>query len=167
LPAGVAFSNREGLSSESQSGMRSFMAVGSRTLPERMWAPISAAFSRSTTRNSSLPASLAICFNRMAALRPAGPRESVSQGFGICNGQLSPTPAYYAHVYLVGFSLHLSGIKEIFLICILKSGSGGETAIRTEGCSIVAVGEMAGMVSCLGQECPVWRSSRLWNSASL
>src|SRR5437762_903918 len=73
LVAGVAPSKREAFSSESQSGRSSLMARGSRTLPDRICAPISGPFSRTTTRNSSLPASLASCFKRMAALRPAGP----------------------------------------------------------------------------------------------
>jgi hypothetical protein len=101
LAAGVACSNREGLSSESQSGMRSFIAVGSRTLPERMWAPISLAFSRSTTLNSSLPASLASCFSRMAALRPAGPGGEVSYCCSVGNGQLNCTASHDADVNLV------------------------------------------------------------------
>lgn len=73
--AGVTCSNRFSLSSESQSGINSWMAVGSMTAPDRICAPISPAFSRSMTRNSSLPASFANCFSRMAALSPAGPRE--------------------------------------------------------------------------------------------
>ena len=71
----VAPSNLLGLSSESQSGRSSFTAEGSMTLPDRMWAPISPAFSRSRTRKSSLPASVASCLSLMAALRPAGPVE--------------------------------------------------------------------------------------------
>lgn len=74
LVAGVIFSKREGLSGEFQSGRSSLTADGSMTLPERMCAPNSPAFSSTSTRNSSLPASLASCFRRIAALSPAGPR---------------------------------------------------------------------------------------------
>lgn len=70
---GVVPSNLFSLSSASQSGINSLMAVGSMTAPESMCAPISPAFSNNTTRNSSLPASFASCFSRMAALSPAGP----------------------------------------------------------------------------------------------
>lgn len=73
--AGVAFSNRLGFSGSSQFGSSSLTAEGSMTLPESMWAPISLDFSRTRTRKSSLPASLASCFSFMAALRPAGPAE--------------------------------------------------------------------------------------------
>ena len=73
LVAGVAFSKRRGLFSECQSGRSSFIAEGSTTLPESMWAPISPAFSSKTTRKSSLPASFASCFSLSAALSPAGP----------------------------------------------------------------------------------------------
>lgn len=73
FPAGVAPVKRFSLSSESQSGMSSSMAVGWMTAPERMWAPISPAFSRRRTRKSSLPAALASCLRRIAAERPAGP----------------------------------------------------------------------------------------------
>lgn len=71
--AGVTFSKRDGLSGEFQSGMSSLTADGSMTLPERTCAPNSPPFSSTSTRNSSLPASLASCFRRMAALSPAGP----------------------------------------------------------------------------------------------
>lgn len=72
-PAGVACSNRLELSSANQSGSSSSTAEGWITAPERICAPISPAFSRSSTRKSSLPASFASCFNRIAALSPAGP----------------------------------------------------------------------------------------------
>lgn len=73
LPAGVAPSKRDSLSSASQSGKSSSTALGWMTAPDRMWAPSSPAFSRSRTRKSSFPASLASCLRRMAAERPAGP----------------------------------------------------------------------------------------------
>ncbi len=71
--AGVACSNREGLSGLFQSGRSSSTADGSMTLPDKIWAPNSPAFSSKSTRNPSFPASFAICFSRIAALSPAGP----------------------------------------------------------------------------------------------
>ena len=73
--AGVAFSNLDGLSEERHSGSNSLTADGSITLPDRMCAPRSLAFSRTRTRKSWFPASLLSCLRRMAALRPAGPVE--------------------------------------------------------------------------------------------
>lgn len=74
----VACSNRTGFNGEIQSGSNLFTVVGSRTLPETIWPPISAAFSNRTTRKFSFLASFANCFRRMAALSPAGPEcESV------------------------------------------------------------------------------------------
>ena len=71
--AGVAPSNLDVLSSESQSGSNSLIAEGSMTFPDKTCAPISPAFSRSRTLNSSFPVSLAICLSLIAALSPAGP----------------------------------------------------------------------------------------------
>ena len=73
LIAGVACSKREGLLGSFQSGRSSSTADGSMTFPETICAPNSPAFSNKITRNSSFPALFAICFNRMAALSPAGP----------------------------------------------------------------------------------------------
>mmetsp|Transcript_92003 Transcript_92003/g.265454 ORF Transcript_92003/g.265454 Transcript_92003/m.265454 type:complete len:207 (+) Transcript_92003:1465-2085(+) len=64
--------------------MSSFNARGSKTLPERMWAPISAPFSTTQTLNS-LPASFATCFALMAAPRPAGPPPMISTSNSICS----------------------------------------------------------------------------------
>ena len=55
-----------------QSGISSFRAWGSKTAPERIWAPISAPFSMTQT-DVSRPFSAASCFRRIAAERPAGP----------------------------------------------------------------------------------------------
>lgn len=77
LVTGVTSSKRFGLSSEFQSGSSSLRADGSITLPLTIWSPISPAFSKRSTRKSSLPASLASCFSRMAALRPAGPPPTI------------------------------------------------------------------------------------------
>jgi hypothetical protein len=73
LVAGVTSLNRFSFSSASQSGISSLIAVGSMTAPDRICAPSSPAFSRSRTRKSSFPASLASCLRRIAALSPAGP----------------------------------------------------------------------------------------------
>src|SRR5690606_16549555 len=43
------------------------------TAPDRMWAPTSAPFSRTTTDRSALT-----CFNLMAADRPAGPAPTIT-----------------------------------------------------------------------------------------
>lgn len=82
--AGVACSNLEGLSGSFQLGRSSSTADGSMTLPETIWAPNSPAFSSRSTRKSSFPASLAICFSRMAALRPAGPLKRSVRTFCKC-----------------------------------------------------------------------------------
>jgi hypothetical protein len=70
-----------------------------------MWSPISPAFSNSSTRNSSLPASLANCFSLMAAHSPAGPPPTMhtstwSDSRSISNGLKSSSEAGVACRFL-------------------------------------------------------------------
>lgn len=74
----MMFWKRFSFSAEFQSGSSSLSADGSITAPERMWAPMSPAFSRRRTRKSSFPASFESCFRRIAAERPAGPPPTIT-----------------------------------------------------------------------------------------
>ena len=67
-----------GQSISRQSGNNSFSAFGSTTAPDRICAPISDPFSRTTTSSSSL-----ICFNLIAADRPAEPPPTITTSQGI------------------------------------------------------------------------------------
>jgi len=56
-----------------QSGKSSVRALGSITAPERMCAPGSEPFSRTTTESSELS-----CFSRIAVASPAGPAPTIT-----------------------------------------------------------------------------------------
>ena len=60
-------------SSLRQPGSSRLMPIGSTTAPDRMCAPTSPPFSRTTTERSG-----ATCFNRIAAARPAGPAPTIT-----------------------------------------------------------------------------------------
>ena len=60
-----------------QSGISSFNAVGSKTLPESIWAPISEPFSIRQMLNSLL-FSFANCASFMALLNPDGPAPTIT-----------------------------------------------------------------------------------------
>src|SRR5882757_6287100 len=71
-----------GAPSSFQLGKSSFRARGSKTAPERMWAPTSEPFSTRQTE-MSLPASAAFCLMRQAAARPAGPPPTTRTSYSI------------------------------------------------------------------------------------
>ena len=72
------------LSIVSQSGNSSVNARGSKTLPLKICAPTSAPLSTTQTF-SSMSFSIASCFSRMAALKPAGPAPTVTTSYSICS----------------------------------------------------------------------------------
>src|SRR5687768_14760190 len=85
LPWGPRSRNRSsvtavssGAPSSFQLGKSSFIAFGSITAPERMWAPTSAPFSMTATVMSGL-----ICFSRIAAARPEGPAPTTTTSYSI------------------------------------------------------------------------------------
>src|SRR5262245_27342157 len=73
-----------------QSGKRRSSATGSITAPDRICAPTSEPFSNTTTE-TSLPRSLASCFSRIAAARPAGPAPTITTS----NSMLSRSAASF------------------------------------------------------------------------
>ena len=79
-----------------QSGISSFKLRGSRTAPDRIWAPTSPPFS---IRHTSifLSASLASCFSRIAADRPDGPPPTITTSNSITSRSIF-VPIY---VYIV------------------------------------------------------------------
>ena len=79
-----------------QSGISSFRLRGSRTAPDRIWAPTSLPFSIRHT-SMFLPASLASCFSRIAADRPDGPPPTITTSNSITSRSIF-IPIY---VYIV------------------------------------------------------------------
>jgi hypothetical protein len=65
-----------------QSGISSLIARGSMIAPERMCAPGSEPFSRTTTE-TSCARSAASCLRRIAAARPAGPAPTITTSYSI------------------------------------------------------------------------------------
>ena len=94
-PAGPRTSHRSSVTGVSsgapiafQSGKSSFIALGSITAPDRMWAPTSEPFSSTATEISD-PASAASCFRRMAAASPAGPAPTTTTSYSIASRSAS------------------------------------------------------------------------------
>jgi hypothetical protein len=102
------------------------IAVGSMTAPDRICAPISPAFSNSNTRKSSLPASFASCFNRMAALSPAGP-VPIREGLRTRYSKL--TSSHYTYIDLVALPINGFGVEALVNICEPPWDRNGECAL--------------------------------------
>ena len=79
-----------------QSGISSCRLRGSRTAPDRIWAPTSLPFSIRHT-SMFLPTSLASCFSRIAADRPDGPPPTITTSNSITSRSIF-IPIY---VYIV------------------------------------------------------------------
>ena len=67
-------------SSSRQPGSSLSIPIGSTTAPERICAPTSAPFSRTTTESSG-----STCFSRIAAARPAGPAPTITTSNSIAS----------------------------------------------------------------------------------
>src|SRR3954454_23905505 len=77
-----------------QSGISSFRARGSSTAPESRCAPTSEPFSRTQTETSR-SCSDASCFNRIAALRPAGPAPTITTSYSIISRVMAVIRIYF------------------------------------------------------------------------
>jgi hypothetical protein len=67
-----------------QSGISSLIARGSMIAPDRMCAPGSEPFSRTTTE-TSCERSAASCFRRIAVARPAAPAPTITTSYSIAS----------------------------------------------------------------------------------
>ena len=90
-PAGPRTKNLSSVTSVStgapldfQSGISRLRPTGSMTAPDKICAPTSEPFSKTTTE-MSLPVSMASCFKRMAAESPAGPAPTITQSNSIAS----------------------------------------------------------------------------------
>ena len=85
------------------------------TAPDRMCAPTAEPFS-STTTDSSLPASAASCFRRIAAASPAGPAPTMTTSNSIASLGGS------SRCGLGHLSCHLVLVRELRLVVVGRDG---------------------------------------------